>query len=215
MTSMSRRLLSTAAKFVARLACSSLGVPVDPQQALAPRSAVLRAGGRARLAARRARAPEPGPDLSTGGANRARDEYHAAIAANAGEPVVHKNLAVLPMAQGRLPEAAAELPAEIAVNPTRPSLTRRGYPRHSQMLKSPFGVDVRNVQFGLVAGQSRLFPQAMNVGAPSPGHINCCRHVTVPLPLPSSAKIRQQFNPPGQSLDVMQGRSIFSQPSFW
>ncbi len=83
------------------------------------------------------------------------------------------------------------------------------------MLKSPFGVDVRNVQFDLVGGQSRLVPQAMNVGAPSPGHINCCRHVTVPLPLPSSENIRQQFSPPGQSLDVMQGRSIFSQPSFW
>ena len=60
-----------------------------------------------------------GLDLSTGRADRrrARDEYQAAIAANAGEPIVHNNLAVLLMAEGRLPEAEAELRAEIAINP--------------------------------------------------------------------------------------------------
>ena len=80
------------------------------------------------------------------------------------------------------------------------------------MLKSPFGVDVRNMQFGLVTGQSWLVAHAMNVGAPSPGHMRLCRQVTVPLP--SGVKMRQQFSPPGQSLDDKQGRSIFSQPSF-
>jgi hypothetical protein len=91
---------------------------------------------------------------------------------------------------------------------------RAARPHHSQMLKSPFGVDVSNVQLGLVEGQSPLDPQAMNVGAPSPGHISCCLQVTVPVPLPSAENTRQQFRPPGQSAFVKQGRSIFSQASF-
>jgi tetratricopeptide (TPR) repeat protein len=47
----------------------------------------------------------------------ARQEYQAAVAADAAEPIVHNNLAVLLMAEGRLPEAEAELRAELAVNP--------------------------------------------------------------------------------------------------
>ena len=80
----------------------------------------------------------------------------------------HENEGTL--AEGRLPEAVAELRAQIAVDPdytiAHDNLARvlRALGRadeaatedaiHSQMLKSPFGVDVRNVQFGLVGGHS-------------------------------------------------------------
>ena len=47
----------------------------------------------------------------------ARQEYEAAIAEDTAEPVVHNNLAVILMAEGRLPEAEVELRAELAVNP--------------------------------------------------------------------------------------------------